>query len=246
MAIRKPESWRAHTGKQVNQTPIPPVPPAAYQSQPPRPPEYGPHQTQHYAHPPVDVSKSFVATAVLAVFFGMFGADRFYLGKYPSAVLKLVTFGGFGVWWLIDVILTFSGSQTDASGAPLAQYEQNRKKAWIGLATLFALFLLWQIVATFFLAFSVEGGWGAISWAGMMIMVVLLTGIVGYLVYATRHLRGVPTDFEVGALRAGEESTPSSVIASLTRLTELRDLYLLHAAPGDSDAALVLAHLDSL
>lgn len=54
-------------------------------------------------------NKSFVVTFVLSVFLGVFGADRFYLGKPGSALLKLITFGGFGYWWLIDVIVTLTG-----------------------------------------------------------------------------------------------------------------------------------------
>lgn len=46
---------------------------------------------------------------VLSVLFGGFGADRFYLGHWQEGVGKLFSFGGFGVWTLIDTILISIG-----------------------------------------------------------------------------------------------------------------------------------------
>jgi len=46
---------------------------------------------------------------VLSILFGGFGADRFYLGHWHEGVGKLFSFGGFGVWTLIDAILIFIG-----------------------------------------------------------------------------------------------------------------------------------------
>ena len=75
--------------------------------------------------------KSFVATWLLAWLLGTFGADRFYLGKIGTAVAKLLTFGGFGIWVLIDLILVLLGKTTDKRGRPLAGYEQRKVVAWI-------------------------------------------------------------------------------------------------------------------
>lgn len=36
---------------------------------------------------------------------GYLGADRFYKGEVGLGVLKLVTLGAFGVWWLIDACI---------------------------------------------------------------------------------------------------------------------------------------------
>ena len=44
-------------------------------------------------------------TLVMSIFFGYFGIDRFIMGHVGLGLLKLFTFGGCGVWWLIDLIL---------------------------------------------------------------------------------------------------------------------------------------------
>jgi hypothetical protein len=59
---------------------------------------------------------SFLAAWLLALLLGFVGADRFYLGKYPTAALKLGTVGGLGIWWLVDVILILAGVTRDADG----------------------------------------------------------------------------------------------------------------------------------
>lgn len=46
---------------------------------------------------------------VLSVLFGGFGVDRFYLGHWQEGVGKLFSFGGFGVWTLVDTILIAIG-----------------------------------------------------------------------------------------------------------------------------------------
>ena len=60
--------------------------------------------------------KSWLATLLLSIFLGEFGIDRFYLGKVGTGILKLITLGGFGIWWLIDIILTIAGAATDKQG----------------------------------------------------------------------------------------------------------------------------------
>jgi TM2 domain-containing membrane protein YozV len=44
------------------------------------------------------------------------GAHRFFLKRYASAVLFIITIGGFGIWWIIDFILIVTGSMKDDRG----------------------------------------------------------------------------------------------------------------------------------
>lgn len=83
--------------------------------------------------------KSFVTTWILSLLLGGLGVDRFYLGKVGTGLLKLFTFGGLGIWALIDLILVLAGKQRDKSGAALAGYDKNKTVAWIITGVLIVL-----------------------------------------------------------------------------------------------------------
>jgi TM2 domain-containing membrane protein YozV len=64
-----------------------------------------------------DVSpKSRLAALLLCLFFGVFGAHRFYVGKIGTGVLQLITIGGCGIWAMVDLIIIVVGSFTDKDG----------------------------------------------------------------------------------------------------------------------------------
>jgi len=60
--------------------------------------------------------KSRLATTLFAWFLGQFGAHRFYLGKIGTAIAMLLTFGGLGIWALVDFIMAVAGIMKDKEG----------------------------------------------------------------------------------------------------------------------------------
>lgn len=94
--------------------------------------------------------RSFIATWMFSWLLGFLGVDRFYLGKVGTGVLKLLTIGGLGIWWLIDLILTLSGVQRDKEGRLLPDFEEHKMIAWIITAAGFGLWLLTTAISRVF------------------------------------------------------------------------------------------------
>jgi TM2 domain-containing membrane protein YozV len=65
--------------------------------------------------------KSKVVALILSIFLGELVIDRFYLGYIGTGILKLITCGGFGIWWLIDLIMIATGKLKPKDGSEYAE-----------------------------------------------------------------------------------------------------------------------------
>lgn len=63
--------------------------------------------------------KGFVPTILLCFFLGTLGVHRFYVGKIGTGILQLITFGGLGIWTLVDFIMIVTGNFTDSDDVPI-------------------------------------------------------------------------------------------------------------------------------
>eukprot|EP01137_Pigoraptor_chileana_P017392 Opistho-2@75397 len=59
----------------------------------------------------------FPSTLLLSLFLGILGVDRFVLGHIATGVGKLITLGGVGVWWIVDIVLLCTGTLGPADGS---------------------------------------------------------------------------------------------------------------------------------
>ena len=66
--------------------------------------------------------KSRFVALVLVTFLGLFGIHRFYVGKTGTGIAQILTFGGFGVWTLIDFFLILFGGFSDKDFRPLVKW----------------------------------------------------------------------------------------------------------------------------
>eukprot|EP00299_Pterocystis_sp_00344_P013110 c6386_g1_i1.p1 GENE.c6386_g1_i1~~c6386_g1_i1.p1 ORF type:complete len:162 (+),score=7.49 c6386_g1_i1:154-639(+) len=61
--------------------------------------------------------KRWSTALALSILLGGFGVDRFYLGMHGWGVFKMLTFGGCGIWTIIDAVLIGIGYLRPADGS---------------------------------------------------------------------------------------------------------------------------------
>lgn len=66
--------------------------------------------------------KRILPAFLLCFFLGVFGVHRFYAGKIGTGILELLTAGGLGIWWLVDMILILTGSFKDGEGRKITAW----------------------------------------------------------------------------------------------------------------------------
>ena len=99
-------------------------------------------------------NRSFVVTWLLSMLFGILGLDRFYTGRYLTGALKLLSLGGLGVWWIIDLGIVLAGGLRYGRD-PLRGYAQDKEIAWI--ATGFTLIVAYSLQVDELVATLVTG-----------------------------------------------------------------------------------------
>ena len=60
--------------------------------------------------------KKILPAFLMCFFVGVLGIHRFYVGKIGTGIAQLLTFGGLGIWTLVDLIMLVCGAFTDAHG----------------------------------------------------------------------------------------------------------------------------------
>lgn len=52
---------------------------------------------------------------ILSIFLGYWGIDRFFIGDIGLGLAKLLTGGGCGIWWFIDIFLIMGATRRNNS-----------------------------------------------------------------------------------------------------------------------------------
>lgn len=74
--------------------------------------------------------RHFLAVFFISFMWGVVGADRMYLGKWGTGILKLISGSGLGVWVVVDLLLIMTGYMRDKQGRELLQFHEYKSFAY--------------------------------------------------------------------------------------------------------------------
>ncbi|MBF0473086.1 MAG: TM2 domain-containing protein [Nitrospirae bacterium] len=66
--------------------------------------------------------KSRLVAILLCFFMGWAGAHRFYANKIGTGIIMLVTMGGFGLWYFLDLVMISLGSFKDKENLAITKW----------------------------------------------------------------------------------------------------------------------------
>lgn len=79
---------------------------------------FGPRTFKKDGFPCIKYTDHYFATTLLySILLGFLGMDRFCLGQTGTAVGKLLTLGGVGIWWIIDIVLLITNNLLPEDGS---------------------------------------------------------------------------------------------------------------------------------
>ena len=136
------------------------------------PPQYTPYPGQ-VPLMAMEPQKSWLATVLLCQFLGTFGVHRFYTGRIISGIFQLLTFGGFGIWSFVDLIMIVSGDFKDQYNRPLAHPPvMGGSRSWVTAAFL-CMFLGWLGVHRFYTGHVISGIFQLLTFGGFGIWTLI-------------------------------------------------------------------------
>ncbi|UVI36348.1 TM2 domain-containing protein [Brevibacterium spongiae] len=103
--------------------------------------------TSSAAYPVSD--KKYMTAVFLMLFFGGYGADRFYLGRIGTGVLKLVTLGFGGLWTMIDGLRIANGSLRATDELELDGFREHHRLVQV---------IVWILAGIYFLSIGLAIG----------------------------------------------------------------------------------------
>lgn len=99
----------------------------------------------------ISKQKDATVALLLCIFLGFFGAHRFYVRRYLSAFVMLITLGGLGIWILFDLIYIASGHFKDSNQQTL---EFKKRESPLKLAFAVIGMLICALLLYFLLIFA--------------------------------------------------------------------------------------------